>query len=60
MPTGFLKISSEELFTNPLKVMLKELSGYKKTPVPNRGFIPGHLRSYNLFGPDSTNVIKTY
>lgn len=33
-----------------------ELSGHKKTPVPNRGFVPGHPRSYNLFGPETTNI----
>jgi len=39
--------------------MPMELSGHKKTPVPNRGFVPGLPRSYNLFGPDATNVQGT-
>jgi hypothetical protein len=33
-----------------------ELSGHKKTPVPNRGFVPGLPRSYNLFGLETTNI----
>lgn len=33
--------------------MTMELLGYKKTPVPNRGFVQGHQESYNSLGPDS-------
>ena len=33
-----------------------ELSGHKKTPVPNRGFVPGLPRSYNPFGLETTNI----
>lgn len=36
--------------------MPMELLGYKKTPVRNRGFVPGLPRSYNLIGPDAANV----
>ena len=33
-----------------------ELSGHKKTPVPNRGFVPGLPRSYNPFGLETANI----
>ena len=32
--------------------MHSELSGYKKTPVPNRGFVPGHQEPYSFLGPE--------
>jgi len=31
-------------------------SGYKKTPVPNRGFVPGRQKPYSFIGPENANV----
>ena len=32
------------------------LQDYKKTPVPNRGFVPGHLKPYSFLGQDVANI----
>lgn len=49
-------IFNRKLLDNCYKSPISDTDGiirYKKTPVPNRGFVQGRPESYNSLGPDT-------